>query len=281
MNKILVPIHPHDNYTHSIKYASFIAARTGAKLHICFLGKRREIKKQASYDFGSNIKDLLNACKDASFKQEIMNLHLGLMKQGLQVSFNFLGGRSVNEIIRETFRNSYDLIIMTHREFRGLRSLLNEARVSKVITQVNVPVFAVPMEQDFKNIEHITYAVDLTDYDPAIIQQVKSIARIFDARLSITHVNRETEIEKEKYLLTLEKTISDTLDYPKVYYKFFDHADPLKGILNFMQLNNSSMVAMISRSKFSWRRLLSPKSMTRLMSREVSVPILAFGKAKS
>lgn len=250
-------------------------------MHICFLGKRREIKKRASYDFGSNIKDLLSACKNEAFKQEIMNLHLGLMKQGLKVSFSFLSGRSVNEIIRETFRNTYDLIIMTHREFRGLRSLLNEARVSKVITQVNVPVFAVPMEQDFQNIEHITYAVDLTDYDPAVIQQVKSIARIFDARLSITHVNRETEIEKEKYLLTLEKTISDTLDYPKVYYKFFDHADPLKGILNFMQLNNSSMVAMISRSKFSWRRLLSPKSMTRQMSREVSVPILAFGKAKS
>ena len=175
----------------------------------------------------------------------------------------------MNEIIRETFRNTYELIVMGHKEYKGVRSLLNEARVSKVIGQVNIPVFAIPMEQHFKNIDHITYAVDLTDYDPRIIRQVKSIAQIFDARLSITHVNSETEVEKEKYLLALEKTISDTLDYPKVTYKFFDHSDPLKGILNFMKLNNSNMVAMISRTKFSWRQLFSPKSMTQLMSRKL------------
>lgn len=281
MNKILVPIHPHDDYTHYLTYASFIAAKTGAEIHLCFLGQRGKLKKQTSYDFGSNIKSLLQVCKKEKVKQEILNLSQKLFTQNLNFNIKFLNGSSVNEIIRETFRNSYDMIVMGHKEYRGFRSLLSEARVSKVIGQVNIPVFAIPMEQDFKNIDHITYAVDLTDYDPSIIQQVKSIAKIFDARLSITHVNSETEVEKEKYLLALEKTIGDTLDYPKVTYKFFDHADPLNGILNFMKLNNSNMVAMISRTKFSWRQLLSPKSMTQLMSRKATVPILAFGKAKS
>lgn len=281
MNKILVPIHPHDDYTHYLTYASFIAAKTGAELHISFLGKRGQLAKQESYDFGADIKSLLLACKHEKLKQEILTLSQKLLTQNINFTFNFLNGGSVNEIIRETFRNTYDLIVMGHKEYNGFRSLLHEARVSKVIGQVNIPVFAVPMEQHFTNIDHITYAVDLTDYDPSIIRQVKSIAQIFDARLSITHVNSETEIEKEKYLLALEKTISDTLDYPKVTYKFFDHADPLKGILNFMKLNNSNMVAMISRTKFSWRQLFSPKSMTQLMSRKTTVPILAFGKARS
>jgi len=279
MNKILVPIHPHDNYTHYLTYASFIAAKTGAELHLCFLGRRGQLKKLASYDFGSDVQSLLDSCQHERFRNEITKLSKTLLAQNLNYKIKFLKGRSVNEIIRESFRNTYDLIVMGHKEYNGFRSLLNEARVSKVIGQVNIPVFAVPMGQNFKTIEHITYAVDLTDYDPNIIRQVKSIAQIFDARLSITHVNSETEIEREKYLLTLEKTISDTLDYPKVYYKFFDHVDPLKGILNFMKLNNSNMVAMISRTKFSWRQLLSPRSMTQLMSRKASVPILAFGKA--
>lgn len=281
MNKILVPIHPHDNYTHTLSYANFIAAKSGAGIHVCFLGKRRELKKQTNYNFGNDVEAVLEACKHENFKKEILSLSEDAQTKNLSLHFNFLPGRSVNEVIRETFRNSYDMIVVGNREYKGIWTLLSEARVSKIIGQVSIPVFAVPMEQDFRGIDHITYAVDLTDYDPSIIKQVKSIARIFDARLSITHVNRETEIEKEKYMLALEKTISDTLDYPKVYYKFFDHADPLKGILNFMKLNNSSMLAMISRTKFSWRQLLSPKSMTRLMSREVSVPILAFGKARS
>jgi hypothetical protein len=138
----------------------------------------------------------------------------------------------------------------------------------------------VPRESRYNEIRHITYAVDLTDYDPSIIQQVKHIASLFDAKLTIAHVNTDhAEQDREQYQISLERTITDTLDYPKVFYKFFDHADPFGGIKHFVSLNNSNLLAMINRKAFSWRELFfKPTSLTRKMVQEIRVPILAFRK---
>ena len=58
-----------------------------------------------------------------------------------------------------------------------------------------------------------SYAVDLADYDAEIVSQVKSIAALFDAKLSIVHVNEVVEeTEKVQYRESLEQVIAATLD---------------------------------------------------------------------
>ncbi|MEL7339407.1 MAG: hypothetical protein AAGM67_02895, partial [Bacteroidota bacterium] len=101
----------------------------------------------------------------------------------------------------------------------------------------------------------------------------------FDAKLTIVHINEApSKAEKEAYRNVLESMISATLDYPKVYYKFFDHADPLGGIRKFIDMNNSNLLAMTNRKKGSWRDRFFPKSLTQQMARELEVPLLAFRK---
>ena len=201
------------------------------------------------------------------------------ISKGIDFDFKFGARNSVSEIIKEVNQGNYQIVVMGTHASTSRFNYFSGTLATRVIAGTNTPVFVVPSSSNFNEIENITYAVDLTDYDPEVIKQVKSIASIFDAKLTIAHVNSDQpEMEKEKYLQSLERTISDTLDYPKVYYKFFDHADPLRGIIKFVDQNNSQLVAMINRKKFSWRRFFKGDSFTQKLAQETSIPFLAFSK---
>jgi len=165
----------------------------------------------------------------------------------------------------------------------GIIGYVQRTYLSMMIGETDTPVLMVPDRSKYMAIDNITYAVDLTDYDSSIIQQVKALATLFDAKLNIVHVNnsKQSQEEREQYLHSLEKTITDTLDYPKVNYKFFDYSDTYLGITNFVRHNNTQLVAMINRKKFSWKELFTVKSMTRKMIKDLNVPLLAFSKIPS
>lgn len=282
MKKILVPIDLSSDYENMVRYASSVASRSEAIITIFYAGGRRVLKNQNQLLFPSMISadQLLNELKSDQIRETVKGIWQTLSNRGIEFEFKFAVSSSVYEIIRETNRGEYELVIMGTHITSGLRGYWRNALAAKVIAEVNTPVFVVPSKGSYNEIEHITYAVDLTDYDPKVIRQVRSIASLFDAKLSIVHINEENtpEDRKETYVRSLEKTISDTIDYPKIYYKFFDHADPLSGIIKFVDQSNSNLLAMINRKKFSWRNLFSKSSFTSQMTSKASVPILAFSK---
>ena len=280
MKQILVPINLRSDYENLMKYVVSVGTKSQAKITLFYAGGKRILKGggKAVFQRGEDFDQFSQGIKHNRIHQSIESICQTLVNANIDFNFKFVPGRSFYEIIRETRRSNYDLVIMGTHAHTGWRGYLSGALASKVTEEVSTPVFVVPARSKFNEIEHITYAVDLTDYDPRIIQQVKSIASLFDAKLSITHVNREGEDEREQYLLSLERTIADTIDYPKIYYKFFDHADPMRGLIKFVDLNNSNLIAMINRKKFSWKTIFSNDHMTREVSRRVSVPVLAFNK---
>ncbi len=281
MNRILVPVNLRSDFDNVLKYASSVGQRSGAELTLFYYGGRRLLKGRGHFLYHSDQapEEFLQRVKGQGHKETLGKILESLAEQNIRFRIKTVRGRSASEIIQEAQGQSYDLVIMGTHTSSSWGQYLRGSLANRVIGQIPAPVFVVPALSRFNDIQHITYAVDLTDYDPAIIHQVKAIARLFDAKLSITHVNVETEPQnKEHYLQALERTISDTLDYPKVYYKFFDHADPLGGIVKFVNQNNSNLVAMINRNKFSWRHIFGDKSVSRKLARKVTVPVLTFHK---
>ncbi|RMG27836.1 MAG: universal stress protein [Bacteroidetes bacterium] len=283
MKEILVPVNLRADFENLLAYAKSVAIRTEARLTFFYTGTRRLLKGKGPNEYEST--------EDAaSFYRRIRSNEMrGLVRRlfeeskHAQINFRFRYhlGSNTRGIIRECKSQHYDLLILGTHEQAGLRGFVHQAMASRIMGEVNTPVLVVPISSSFSQIEHITYATDLSDYDPNIIKQIKSIAAIFDARLTIAHVNIEQNGQNEAYLNSLEKTISDTLDYPKVYYKFFDHADPLGGIQKFVKQNDTHLLAMINRKKFRWSELFSPKSLTRKMARNMTIPVLAFSKPSS
>lgn len=281
MNRILVPVNLRSDFDNILKYATSVGRRSGAEITLFYYGGRRLFKGNGQLEYSSDQpeNDLLQRVKGKRHKTSLGSIINGLTTEGINFRIKAVKRRSYSEIIRECDQLAYDMVIMGTDTSTRLGQMLGGSLANRVMGAINAPTFVVPSTSGFNDIQHITYAVDLSDYDPSIVQQVKAIAKLFDAKLSITHVNVETEPQhKEQYLNSLQQTISDTIDYPKVYYKFFDHADPLGGLVKFVDMNNSNLVAMITRKKFSWRDIFGEKSFTRKISQKLSVPVLAFRK---
>lgn len=281
MKEILLPINLDTNYENILAYAKSVATRSNARVTFFYAGARRLINTSHSSNLFESTQDrhsFLTSIRYRSYRNIIASLFEEMDTLKLSFRFKYYQGSSLRGIRKESQKNEYDLLILGVNPYQGWRGYIEGAVASSLIGEVNIPVFIVPISNDFNSIEHITYAVDLTAYDPQVIRQVKDLASIFDAKLTIAHVNTEQEEGRESYLNSLEQTVSATLDYPKVYYKFFDHTDIFAGIKTFVSQNNPNIVAMINRKKFSWRELFSPKSLTRKMAQDLRVPILAFSK---
>lgn len=274
MKRILVPIHPKSDLENILQYAEAMALRSHASLTLLLLGGWGRQSLELGSDLQGYVAQLPNRLR-AVFETIACRLN----EKDIRFEAKPVRGIFLSGLLREIQAQSYDLLIVGRSSAPGIRSFLRSQLISRLIGLSRTPVFVIPPKSRFSEIRHITFAVDLTDYDPAIIRQIKAIAGLFDAKLTVAHVNSSPgEGERERYLLSLERTISDTLDYPKVNYKFFDHADAFGGISHFVSLHNSEMLAMTNRRKFSLREWFSPRSLTRKMARELSVPLIAFHK---
>ncbi len=280
MKEILASFNFDAKSNNPLKYASTIAKRASSKLVLwysqgsIFNNESRDITE----DKRVNGEEFLKYMRSSKSRRRIKNIISLLDEQGVDYVFQVHSGHPIKGLIKACDAGNYELLILSTHFVGRFWSYLQDAYISKIISEVKLPVFVVPQQIRFNNIEHITYAADLTEYDPAVIYHLKSIASLFDAKLSIVHVNSEEEEHQAGYVTCLEKTISDTLDYPKIYYKFFDDIDPLSGIKRFVHLNNANMLAMIHRKKFSWKDLLKKGSLIRNISQELQIPLLSFGQ---
>lgn len=281
MNNILIPINFSASSENLLNYAKSLGAKAKAQLTFVYLGGAKFLKNPQENTLTQEM-DFPKFCaniKTHDLQGKVFHLYTQLEDLGIRVTFVFSKSTGVSNIVRTCNEGSYDLLLLDLQHFPGIRSYFQTALTAKIIDEVNSPVFVVPAKSSYHEIKHITYAVDLQAYDAEVIDQIRNIASLFDAKLTLVHVNAKEEEDKpEAYLPSLEKTISATIDYPKVYYKFFDHNDPFTGIKHFVKQNNPSLLAMINRKRFSWKRLLVEKSLTRKMAQDLPVPLLAFRK---
>ncbi|MEO0896874.1 MAG: universal stress protein [Bacteroidota bacterium] len=280
MKKILVPLNLRLDYKNVLNYAFSISEKSEAEIVFFLAGPKRSMKKTGNWRPGSmeELNATLQLVKNKHLKQHLSSILPNFIEQDVPFTLKMKPGNWINEIIKESHDVNYDLMIVGTDATNGLRRYMRLSWISRLMGSVKAPIFILPPKSPFNEIHHITYAVDLTDYDSTVMEQVKNIAGLFDAQLTIAHVNVEEENAPEGYVNSLDQTISETLDYPKVNYRFFDHADPFGGIKNLVHLNNTQLLAMISRKKPSWRDFFASHSMTRKMTKELQVPVLAFRK---
>ncbi|MCI4671456.1 MAG: universal stress protein [Bacteroidia bacterium] len=280
MKKILVPLNLRSDYQNVLNYAQSIAEKSEAEILFFLSGPKRAMKKTGTWRMGSieEVGAVLDLMRSKQLRTGLRPLLETMAQIGANFSLRFEPGNWTNELISLSKNEDFDLMIVGTDANNGFRRYLRLSWISRLLGAVRMPIFILPPKSPFNEIQHITYAVDLTDYDATVVNQIKSIATLFDAKLTIAHVNVEESEMPDQYVSTLDQTISNTLDYPKINYRFFDHADPFGGIKNLVHLNNTQVLALINRKQFSWRKLFRSNSMTKKMATELKVPVLAFRK---
>ena len=234
MKKILVPLNLRSDYQNVLNYAHSMSEKSEAEVVFFLSGSKRSMKKVGTWrpESVEEVKAVVNLMRNHRLKSNLIPLFSEFIERGTPFSIQFKPGNWTQEIVEHSQEGDFDLVIVGTDANNGLRRYMRLSWISRLLGAVKTPMFILPPKSRFNEIQHITYAVDLTDYDASVVNQIKGIASLFDAKLTIAHVNVEEGELPDQYVTSLDKTISGTLDYPKINYRFFDHADPLSGIKN-------------------------------------------------
>lgn len=276
MKNLFLPINLETEYRNVLDYAIAIADKSHA--HVDIMYASGAWLKWGTFTYESeNTSELIGFLKKFPEDKRGRVLSIIRLLEAKQLSFTFTltYANPLKAILQQVQKHTYEWAVMGTRD-RANTGIIRGPFVNKVVEQLHIPALIVPETLPFNDIHHITYAVDLMEYDASVIERVKSMAKMFDAKLSIVHVNPATETQSAQYASILECTINATLDYPKVVYKFFDYNDIFSGIEHFVSLNNTHLLAMINRHSFSTKK--ENTSLTQRAMKDLGVPLLAFKK---
>lgn len=113
-------------------------------------------------------------------------------------------GRPEKVIIETAQRENVDLIIMVTHGYKGLDRILLGSITEKVIRNAACPVLAL---RDDRIPKHILVALDNTPYCESFIQPTIELANLFDAKVTLTHVNQNLQLTQANaidYLSTMD-----------------------------------------------------------------------------
>ena len=99
------------------------------------------------------------------------------------------------------------------------------------------PIIWVPKKASYQPLKNLVFVTDFTDQDPAIIDQMKELARQFKASISVVHFytstdrNRLTEIKREG--AALHRFLNDV----DAHYFLIEEEDMIEGLQEFTEKN--------------------------------------------
>ena len=275
MKNVLVPLSAFSPAQNIIRYTESVSRKSGAGITLLFCCGRRMLYRAGEIRATEGIEQIDALIRDGKLRAYGRELYEKFAANGMNFSMKFVVGSTQYATTREATAGSYDMLIMGIQQKSGWSGYFQLRQLARTMQDLSIPALFIPEQAAYNEIRDVAFAVDLASYDPNIIQQVKTIAALFDAKLTVVHVNQPVE-EKSEYRQRLEQTISDTLDYPKVNYRFFDHADPFGGIMKFVSQNNSQMLALTNRTRFSLSSFFGGKSISQKIAQNLRVPFLTF-----
>lgn len=270
---IFLPLNLHSEYRNVLDYGISIAQKANAKLDVFFADG--SWLKFGKHIYSDTIKTDFFASVSAKDESSIRSVIRLLESKKIKFRFIYVHASPLKAIAEQVKEQHYDLMVMGTRDKEN-KGIIRGPFVNQVLEKINVPAFIVPETLPFNDIQHITYASDLADYDENIVNQIIDIAKIFDAKLSLVHINTSPEqVNTTEYLNVLEKTVEITLQYPKILYNFLDNTDIFSGIESFVESSNTNLLAMINRKPWNVKK---DDSYTQRAIRNLDVPLLAFKK---
>lgn len=183
----------------------------------------------------------------------------------------------LNEIIREF---SIDLVIRGTEGRDGFFDSLFKSNTFHVINNIQCPVITIPETFQFRSINKIGYASDLTMLAKEMTQIIP-IAKALDVSVEIVHVYpvfpQLLDIARYNTTEALH-TLRKEFNYEK--FKFFfikteKDNQILSGLNQYLAENNPDLLALFTRERGLFDKIFDP-SLTANLATHAEIPVLSF-----
>jgi nucleotide-binding universal stress UspA family protein len=184
-------------------------------------------------------------------------------------------GLAVDEVVKKSSKENYDLIIMGTNGAEGLGKWLIGSHAASVVSKANCPVLVLPDDAKYRPVKRIAYATNFEDVDDNILNDLLEWVGRFNAELHFVHVTSKGEyIDSEQYANMAE--ISELADrYENVKFKILYDRDVLEELEDYVEDEYIDILVMVTHRYNFFKRLFQP-SLTKQMAFEAEMPLLVY-----
>lgn len=186
MKNLLVPVDFSENARNALAFAIEIANRFGSNVHLLHAYR---VPSKAGM-FISVEQHLLEEIRPDMEAWETWVRER--LVHGASVSSTLLRDDIVHAIFSVSEQRAIDLIVMGTQGASGLKEVFIGSNTGAVMTQVSVPLLAIPGKFEFRPMRTIVFAVD--DLDISSLQVVAPLTRLakgFEGRVLVYHMEKE------------------------------------------------------------------------------------------
>ncbi|MCL5127822.1 MULTISPECIES: universal stress protein [unclassified Algibacter] len=263
MKTIIISSDFSEEAKNATKYAIGIAKKIEAKLVLFHLHIVSVHAVQARLPY----KDILKSIDYAKTKVEDRVKKLS-ETYDIDIKVDFAMGGYFQQLKRAIAEHHADMMVMG-MHVKSIENDLLGSTTSEAINKVQIPILAVPVKAEFKDVQKILFACDLEKgITTNIVKEIKKTTKKFNAELRVLHVNDKiTELKNNKEIL-------EPLEEVSYFYKSVQSEAVIDEIKNEMIEYKPDILIMIPYEYGFWSSLIH-KSKTRMMSSGLDIPLLS------
>jgi nucleotide-binding universal stress UspA family protein len=242
MKTILVPTDFSECANNALRFAAFVANKTGASLNLLhvievpsvgFNGDIESTTDDVPYMIG-----LLKATK-TKMKKLLAQPYLN----DITIRHNIEVGSIEDHILRAAEKYKSDLIVMGTHGLSGISRVLTGSTANKIVNRATIPVLTIKESVKEPVIRKILYATDFSETADKTFSEVEKLGKLLDAEIEIvkvvTRFQFETSSQSEKAISRFKEKFSDPNLKVSIYYSQSKQA----GIRSYAQKVHADLIA--------------------------------------
>lgn len=276
MKQILFPTDFSEAANVAFVYALNFADALGAEVIILNVYDLPIVETPPLPESTKEIFDVVEANKAESFKEELVKLNQLAKEKGLsnvKLNSELLYGDLVYNINKVTKEQGAGLVVMGTTGATGAKEVFLGSNAASVISNVNIPVLAIPATADFDGkVSSIVFTTQYQEKDTDAFNKTLDIARSLKAKVYCLYIKTPDD----------PTNIEERINEWKILYKgndvsFFnidgDHVE--QTIIDFVENQKVDILVML-KHKRSFFESLFHRSLTKKMAYHTKVPLMVY-----
>ncbi len=274
MKKILVPTDFSVCADMALRYAVYLAKKTGAQIalvHVCDLLDDNFTKlKQIIREY--------NTAKIAELNSSLKHLKECVEKDDVVITTELYNGKIVDSILTASHEHRADLIVMGTLGATGIKKLFFGTKAAAVINESLIPVITIPYGYKKPALKKIVMAVNDRKQSPKIFEPVFKLRKLYDAKLKtvvFTEKNNKAKmIHHEKVADHIKKRLEAQFPGDAIESVHINGTDFHETVQDYVEKQKTDLLVMLTHQRTFMQNLFK-LSMTRQMAYHNNIPLLS------
>lgn len=271
MNKILCPIDFSDVSLNALEFAVAIGKKFHSRITLLHVFTEKDFNKAMGAEVkGKSFKEMMGIAK-GKMEAICRTINNEAQPDGIKVCDYYLElGELIDKVKEVATEEKYDLIVTGTTGVSRTDGIFFGSNTEDMLEDIRKPILCIPENATFKGFNRMVYGSDFLEEDRMAIQDVISLATMFDARIDVVHINLgESDREYKQFTEELKSFIT----YNKITFlnRRFDNIGD--GLNTYMKESGADLLVAFKRKRNIVESIFG-KSFTRILSYSTDKPLL-------